>query len=222
MWNFKRDIFRSEMDSGVEIDLCFDTISPSAACFSCGEIEFDPFDSMVVRFIYEKPSNGTDLDIMVFYDNTGSIYDKDAVGFGQAPNGTKVPTDATPDGDAYLWWASDDVGTTGGTCVEAVVLGVKNFTDNVSIVGDIIDIPLRVGWYASRGDGNITIELVTYSGGTMSKVGTNIINTGGVVVDSQSTTKNVVSGTGQVTEIHSDLVGTVQYNKTTKSAILIA
>lgn len=221
MWNFKRDIFRSEMDAGVEIDLCFNSINPTAACFNCGDIVFDPFDSMVVRFTYTKPQNGSDLDIMVYYDNTGTAQDKDAVGYGQNPNSTKTPSDATPDGDAYLWWASDDVSSPAGPCVEAVVIGIKNFITNVTTVGNIIDIPLRVGWYNSRGDGNIGIELVTYSGGTMSKVGTNIINTGGVVVDIQTTTANVTSFPSQVTEVHSNLVGTVQYNKTTKAAILI-
>ena len=92
---------------------------------------FDPFDFMVVRFTYTKPADGTDLDIMVYYDGTGTIYDKDAVGFNQLPNATKIPTDATPDADAYLWWASDDVALPAGECVEAVVIGINTYESRV-------------------------------------------------------------------------------------------
>lgn len=182
---------------------------------------FDPFDFMVVRFTYTKPTDGTDLDIMVYYDGTGTIYDKDAVGFNQLPNATKIPTDATPDTDAYLWWASDDVALPAGECVEAVVVGLDNFNTSEIVIGDIINVYLRVGWYNMIGGGTVDIELQTYLGGTMSKVGTNIINTGGVLVDTQAKTATVTSGVGQVTEAHSDLVGSISYNKITKIATLV-
>jgi hypothetical protein len=54
----------------------------------------------------------------------------------------------------------------------------------------------------------------------MSKIGTNIINVGGVLVDNQVKQTVVTSGTGQVTEIKSDLAGVVSYNKITKTATL--
>lgn len=218
MWSFKRDMYRSETNYGILIDLCYGTTKEDAC--SCGVIEFNPFDYMVVRFVYTKPENGSDLDIMVYYDNTGTIQDKDAVGFGQNPNSFKTPSDLTPEGDSYLWWANDDVSSPNGICVEAVVIGVKNFVASAGTSVDILDIPLRVGWFGGRGDGDVTIELVTYSGGTMYKSGTDILNSGGTVVDIQSTTTNVTSGFGRVTEIHSNLVGTVQYNKITKTATL--
>ena len=183
-------------------------------------ISFNTFDFMVVRFTYTKPLDGTDLDIMVYYDGTGTIYDKDAVGFGQTPNATKVPTYATPDTDAYLWWASDDVSLPAGECVEAVVVGLNNFNTNETVSGDIINVFLRVGWFNAIGIGVLDIELKTYLGGTMSKVGTDIINTGGILVDTQTKTINITSGTGQVTEINSNLAGVISYNKVTKSAIL--
>jgi len=183
-------------------------------------ISFNPFDFMVVRFTYTKPLDGTDLDIMVYYDGTSTIHDKDAVGFNQIPNATKIPTDATPDTDAYLWWASDDVSLPAGECVEAVVVGLNNFNANETVTGDIINVFLRVGWFNAIGIGVLDVELKTYLGGTMSKVGTDIINTGGVLVDTQTKTINITSGTGQVTEINSNLAGVVSYNKVTKSAIL--
>ncbi len=226
MWNFKRDIFRTENGgNGFLMDLCYGATSVDAC--ECGEIIFAPFDTMVVRFIYNKPINGTDLDIMVYYDGTGTSQDMDAVGYGQSPNPLKTPTDSTPNDLAYLWWATDDVGITGGTCVEAVVIGVDNF---VSLSGASlpteIDAYLRVGWFATIGGGvdggKVHVELVTYSGGVMSLSGTNIINTGGITVDTQSTDVHIpFSGGGQVTEAHSTLVGRVRYNKITKTALLI-
>jgi hypothetical protein len=220
MWNFKKDIYRTENANGVLIDLCYDADNYAEAC-NCGDIVFDPFDTMVVRFGYTKPANGSDLDIMVYYDQTGTAQDLDAVGYNQNPNQFKTPTDATPNDLAYLWWATDDVSTPAGPCIEAVVIGVKNFTNNLTPTGTTLNIPLRVGWFGAMGDGDINIELVTYSGGVMSLSGTNIINTGGVVVDVQSTTANVTSFPGQVSLAHSNLVGTVQYNTITKTAVLI-
>lgn len=183
-------------------------------------IPLDPFDYMVVRFTYTKPEDGTDLDIMVYYDGTGTVYDKDAVGFNQVPNATKIPTDATPDSDAYLWWASDDASLPAGECVEAVVIGLDSFNTTETVSGDIINVFLRVGWFNTIGGGEVGVQLQTYLGGTMSKVGTDIINTGGVLIDDLTKTINITSGTGQVTEINSNLAGVVSYNKITKAAIL--
>ena len=182
----------------------------------------NPFDFMVVRFNYTKPLDGTDLDIMVYYDNTGTIYDKDAVGYGQGTiDDVKIPTNDTPDTDSYLWWASDDVSLPAGECVEAVVIGIDNFNTNETTIGTTIDTYLRVGWYQTIGIGTLDLELITYLGGTMSKVGTNIINTGGITASISTKTVNVTAGTGQVTEINSNLVGTVIYDKSLKTATLV-
>ena len=185
------------------------------------DIVFEPFDYLVVKFKYIKPTAGIDLDIMVYYDNTGTIYDNDAVGYGQTPDEIKIPTDTTPDTDAYLWWANDDVGLPNGECVEAVVIGVNKFIMENTVSGSIIQIPLRVGWFGSIGTGLVKVYLGAYLGGTMSKVGTDIINTGGVLAGIPQT-KNVTitSGTGQVTESFSDLIGTIYYDKVAKTATL--
>jgi len=185
------------------------------------DIVFNPFDHMVVNFKYTKPADGTDLDLMVYYDNTDSVYDLDAVGYNQAPNSVKVPTDATADADSYLWWANDDVSAPIGECIESVVIGIKNFTDNVVSTGSTVEIALRAGWFGSINSGDVTVELVTYLGGTMSQVGTSIINTGGVEVNNASKLVNVTSCCSQVTLVHSNLLGTVIYNKTSKTAILV-
>src|SRR5689334_15695833 len=128
MWNFKKNIYQTES-----------TV-----------IVFNPFDYMVVSFNYTSPTNGTDLDLMVYYTGTGTVWDGDAVGYNQIPNDVKIPTNATADTNAYLWWANDDVTSPG---VEAVVLGVKAFTDNVVVAGSTVDIALRAGWFNSIGTG---------------------------------------------------------------------
>ena len=166
-------------------------------------LEFAPFDHMVVRFIYTRPDDGRDLDIMVYLNNTGTVLDA----------------------DAYLWWADDDTGVGNGTNVEAVVLGLDNFVTNEIIVGNEVQVHLRTGWFNNRGTGDVTVELQTYLGGTMSKVGTNIVNTGGTLVGTQSKLVNVVTAptpeVNQISGAHSDLVGVVTYNKITKQATLI-
>lgn len=183
-------------------------------------IAFDPFDYMVVNFTYTKPTNGTDLDIMVYYDGTGTVWDLNAVGYNQVPDAVKIPTDATPDTDAYLWWANDDVSLPAGPCVEAVVIGTKEFVENVPVANTIIDIYLRAGWFNTLANGAVTVHLLTYLGGTMSKVGTNIINTGGVLVNDISKNIIVTSCCSQVTLGHSDLLGVVHYDKVNKTATL--
>ena len=188
-------------------------------------LEFAPFDHMVVRFIYTRPDDGRDLDIMVYLNNTGTVYDGDAVGYNQLPNAFKVPSNSTLDADAYLWWADDDTGVGNGTNVEGVVLGLDNFVTNEIIVGNEVQVHLRTGWFNNRGTGDVTVELQTYLGGTMSKVGTNIVNTGGTLVGTQSKLVNVVTAptpeVNQISGAHSDLVGVVTYNKITKQATLI-
>jgi len=184
-------------------------------------IVFDPFDHMAVRFTYTKPLDGRDLDIMVYYDGTGTVYDQDAVGYGQSPNEIKLPSDATPDADAYLWWASDDVTAPDGECVEAVVIGINKFNTDLTTNGSDINIYLRVGWFEEIGLQKIVdIELKTYLGGTMSIVGTNIINTGGTLVNNSPKSYTVTAGTGQVTLENSNLVGVITYNKANKTAVL--
>lgn len=199
MNNFQRNIFRS-----IDAEL----------------ITFSSFDHMVIRFIYTKPADGSDLDIMVYYDDTGTIYDKNAVGYNQLPNSIKIPTDATSDADSYLWWANDDAASPVGECIEAVVIGVNKFNTTELTAGTTINTYLRVGWYSAIGIGLLDLELKTYLGGTMSKLGTDIINTGGTLVDNQTKTVNIISGTGQVTEPHSDLIGVVIYDKINKTATL--
>lgn len=185
------------------------------------EVSFNAFDHMVIRFEYTRPLNGMDLDIMIFYRDTGTIYDLDAVGYGQGPNTRKVPFDGIADKDAYLWWAADDTRSPDGPCVEAVVLGVSNIITGNPTIADNIYIDLRLGWYRIKGTGDVRISLVTYLGGIMTQQGTNILNVGGTQVDSKSKDVVVTSAPNQVTLLHSDLVGTIVYNKTTKKATLI-
>ena len=201
MNNFKKNIYKQSVSDSIIFN--------------------DPFDHMVVRFNYTKPINGTDLDIMVYYANTSTIYDLDAVGYNQLPNNIKIPSNSTLDANSYLWWALDDFASPLGPCVEAVVIGINKFVNDVPVVSNYIDIELRAGWYGSMGNGNIEVSLTTYLGGVMSVSGTDIINTGGIPYPSKSKSAIITSENLQVTYSHSNLVGTIRYNKIDKTAILI-
>jgi hypothetical protein len=214
MNSFKRNIYKSSEDVAEDV------------------IEFTEFDYMVVRFNYTAPYNGTDLDLMIYYENTGVVgVDGNAVGFNQLPSSYRLPSDSTPDNDAYLWWASDDNNTPG---VEAVVVGVKNLVNNETIVNRYLDVKLRAGWFQAFGTstdgtaGDVLVTLNTYLGGSISKVGTNIVHssqTGGAGSDvtpiGNSKTVNISSGLSQVTLGHSTDVGTIRYDTLTGQAVLI-
>jgi hypothetical protein len=213
MNSFKRNIYKSSKDIVEDV------------------IEFTEFDYMVVRFSYTVPDNGTDLDLMIYYENTGVVgVDGNAVGFNQVPDSFKLPSDSTPDNDAYLWWASDDNLTPG---VEAVVIGVKNLVNNETLINRYLDIRLRAGWFQGYGTdegtaGDVLVTLSTYLGGSISKDGTNIVHssqTGGAGSDVTPTyntkTVNVSSGLFQVTLGHSTDVGIIRYDTLTGQAVLI-
>jgi hypothetical protein len=215
MNSFKRNIYKSSEDVAEDV------------------IEFTEFDYMVVRFNYTAPYNGTDLDLMIYYENTGVVgVDGNAVGFNQGTlDDIKVPTNSIPDNDAYLWWASDDNYTPG---VEAVVIGVKNLVNNETIVNRYLDIRLLAGWFQAFGTaidgtaGDVLVTLNTYLGGSISKVGTNIVHssqTGGAGSDvtpiGNSKMVNISSGLSLVTLGHSTDVGTIRYDTLTGQAVLI-
>ena len=203
MNNFKRNIYKTKSTS-----------IPSNA-------EFLPFDFMTIRFLYLSPSNGTNLDVMVYYENTGTIFDGDAVGSNQTPNDVKVPNNNTPDQEAYLWWGGDDVNITSGVSVEGVVINMKRLLTENLVTSRYIDIPLRLSWHDAKGSGTVSMYFSTYTGGTIVKSGTNFTVQNPISYASISRFNNLISAVGQATLLNSTLVGTIRYDTLTKQAVLI-
>lgn len=179
------------------------------------QIEVEEFDFMAVRYHWEQGA-GSDLDILVGFENTGTVHDQVYVGFGQG--NLTVPKDTEPESDAYLWWATDNTGAGG---YEGVLLGMKAFVDAFPNSTNIVEVSLYASWFGSPTTGDFSVELVTYKGGAMSKVGTDFVNTGGVQVSSNVLSVNTRIK-AQVPENVAGYykVGTLRYNKATASAVI--
>lgn len=174
--------------------------------------ELNPFDYLVVRYIWSETA-GRDLDTFTGFIATGTIYDNDWVGFGQGD--PKVPAGAT-DAAAYLFWASDN--TQSG--VEAVLMNLKQFVlDSVGIPSEI-QVRMNAVWWSQRLSGEVGVQLTTYLGGTMSKVGYDFVNTGGVQVDQVTLSTNVDKQSTSANIVNSKDVAIVRYNTVSKAATI--
>lgn len=183
------------------------------------DIVIGDFDFLVARFMWDYPQNGKDLDIQVQYENNGiSAVDGQYVGYGGLQN---VPSTVTGS-DSYLWWALDDTNSSGAPLgIEGVNININKFVADYPSTPEITQIGFYTVWYNTVGTGNFTLEVVTYKGGTMSKVGTNMVNTGGTIVSSDSRSLNTTILNQLHTPTSSFKAGTLQYNKTTKTAVLV-
>lgn len=177
-------------------------------------IVINNFDFMTVRYHWND-GDGQDLDILVGFENNGTSYDNQYVGYGH-PN--PVPVTATPVTDAYLCWGTDNTQVSG---YESVLIGMKKFVQENPSAPEIIEVALYAVWFqalSASDTGQFTVELVTFTGGTMSLVDKEFINTGG------TQDQSVIRGfkTRIVSQQHmpatSFKVGSVKYNKTTQSA----
>ena len=181
----------------------------------CGttDIPLDDFDYLVVRYGWQ-PAGGTDLDILVGYENNNTLSDNSYVGYGA--NNKLNP--GSSDNDAMLWWALDNTSNQG---VETVVIGIRNFINTYPNVGNIISVGIYASWFAALGTGDFSLSVVTYKGGTMIKQGTDLVNPTGVQVSSD--TRNLqtnVRTVGSPTAANYYKVGTLKYNKTSNTAVL--
>ncbi|WP_293303125.1 hypothetical protein [Pedobacter sp. UBA4863] len=180
-------------------------------------IIIDNFDFAVVRYIWEEEEE-EDLDILVGFEDTGTIYDDMYVGFASSESKHTVPVGVSPQSNSYLWWGGDNQGS--GT--EAVLISYKNFIRTLPLSSaNIVDIGLYAGWYRTPKYGNFNLSLVTYKGGTMVKDGTDFINTGGTIVNSEQVSLNTekVRQAGIISSYYK--IGVVRYNKITKMVELV-
>ncbi len=172
------------------------------------------FTFMAVYFKWLEGA-GTDLDIKVGFENTGTIYDKKYAGYNQIANmqnGYTLPANITPQTDAYLWWGSDSTGTAG---TESVLIGVQKFIADNPLSLNIVEIALYATWFGAPNSGIFTVELKTYLNGTMAKNGTVFENTGGTAPFTNSKTITTLNNKPNYYKI-----GIIKYNKTSNLAQL--
>lgn len=202
--------------------------SSSAFCLQ-SEINLSNFDYLVIRYIWET-GDGIDLDTFTGFENTGTSYDGDPlsrinwVGYAQNPvsgSPTGIPPDnrIIPQGSSipYLNWGTDN---TTGAGVEAILVNFAQFiTDNPS-TSNPIQIRMNAVWYNTLQSGDITVQITTYSGGTMSLVGTDFVNSGGSMVNNVSLPVNIGTQSTAAQIANSQDVAVVSYDITTSSATL--
>ncbi|MFI5136254.1 MAG: hypothetical protein ACHQIM_00415, partial [Sphingobacteriales bacterium] len=206
----------AEADLTMIIKLVYDVAGNSISYITRSSVAIaDDFDFMTVK--YQWDGGGTDLDIMVGFENNGTTDDGIYVGYGQ-PNAT-LPADTVPQTNAYLWWGSDNTTSAGS---EDVMVGIKQFVAAHTSLPDVMEVGLYAVWFGTPVTGDFTVELVTWKGGTMSQSGTDFINTAGTQVSSNTINANtLIQSQAQHTPANTYKVGTLQYNRVTLSAVIV-
>jgi hypothetical protein len=219
--NFSTDISggadgsHAEADLPAMIELTYHVASATVTyTTNTGQVDIPDFDFMTVRYHWNDGA-GSDLDILVGFENNQTPYDGTYVGFGQ-PNPT-VPQDAAPQAGAYLWWGSDNNSASG---YEGVLIGMKKFADDFPASPDEIEVGLYAVWYGTPLTGDFTVELVTYKGGTMGLSGTEFTNSGGAQVSAHTINANTQISNHLHTPGNAYKVGSVKYTKSTQSATI--
>ena len=205
----------AEADLTTIIKLVYDVATKNVTYTTAqGAILVNDFDFMSVKYHW-GPSGGTDLDIMVGFENTGTAYDGLYVGYGQGP--VTQPATANPPGSAYLWWAADNTTSSGD---EDVLIGMKQFVADFPDTPDTVEAGLYAVWYQPPITGDFTVELATYKDGTMSISGSDFVNTGGTQVSSNTVNCNTLIHNTSHTPSTSYKVGSIKYTRSTQSAII--
>lgn len=124
---------------------------------------FQDFDFALIRYIWNS-QGGKDLDTRTYI--TVPNRKENMVGW------SRMNSDAN-----YLSWNNDNT----GSGVEAVLVNLKELKKDFPGQKEF-KVLLRAFWYNTRVSGDLTVEVNTYKGGTMSKSGYDWVNTGGTLV----------------------------------------
>jgi hypothetical protein len=103
----------------------------------------------------------------------------------------------------YLYWGGDNT----GFGVESVYVDLTQFSSSATV-----SVTAKAWWYNIRNSGDMTLEIVAYSGGTMQKVGYGFVNNGGIQTNFTGINKNIMTLAGNCTP-NPDLIKTITYNK---------
>lgn len=176
------------------------------------------FDYAVVRYIWTS-AGGIDLDTRTaFIDFPDTLYNVKDLGWNRNGSGEHSlggSYTGPSESNYYMWWSGDNTGSSGA---ETVLINFNNIqTDFPSIVE--LSTRFRAFWYNHRVSGDISFEVTTYKGGTMSKSGFNFINTGGTQVTAFSQTYNLaLSGSD---DLDGENLGTMLFNTETNTATFV-
>ncbi|ABQ05086.1 DUF5977 domain-containing protein [Flavobacterium johnsoniae] len=142
-----------------------------------------PFDYMVIKYKW-APGAGVDLDTLTGLINTGiNSLDNIWVGYGLV---NEVPPNAIAQ-DSYIMWGGDITDLTG---TETCLVNFKKLKQAYSQLNDI-QVRMAGIWWKSKATGNIDVEITTFLGGTMTKIGKDIINNDGQQIQQLNFSKNI-------------------------------
>ncbi|MTH18283.1 DUF5977 domain-containing protein [Flavobacterium sp. LC2016-01] len=143
------------------------------------------FDYMVIKYKWALGA-GNDLDTFTGFVNTGiTNLDNKWVGFGQE---SELPHNVNAAAqDAFIMWGGDMTDITG---TETCMVNFKKVKEAYSNLNDI-QVRMAGVWWNSKNTGNIDVEITTFLGGTMTKVGKDIINDDGEQIQQLNFSKNI-------------------------------
>ncbi|MCD9575446.1 DUF5977 domain-containing protein [Flavobacterium soyae] len=142
-----------------------------------------PFDYMVIKYRWALGA-GSDLDTFTGFVNTGiDTLDNQWVGYGLK---NELPLNAAAQ-DSYIMWGGDITDLTG---TETCLINFKKVKEVYSNLNNI-QVRMAAVWWSSKATGNIDVEITTFHGGTMEKVGKDIINNNGEQIQQLNFSKNI-------------------------------
>ncbi|PWK72914.1 hypothetical protein LX99_04244 [Mucilaginibacter oryzae] len=204
----------NEADLTTIIRLVYDVATRTVSYTTRGPVQLQDFDYMTVRYHWDQGA-GTDLDILVGFENNGTTIDNHYVGFGQ--DSITIPANADPQDQAYLWWALDNRGDSG---YEAALIGMKKFVEDFPAAPGTIEVGIYAVWYHPPGTGNFTVQLNTYKGGQITQSGNDFVYTGGNAVFSDTYPVSTQINNNLHSPASAYKVGVLKYNKATLSALI--
>lgn len=156
----------------------------NASCVIEPTTELMPFDYMIIKYKWALGA-GKDLDTFTGFINTGTEWDNKYMGYGHGFGNSLVGNNSTT--DPYMLWAGDNTSDNG---IETCLVNFTKITTDYPVL-KTVQVRMAAAWYARKESGDIDIEVTTYQGGTMSKVGYDITSKGGTQMQQLVFSKNV-------------------------------
>ncbi len=167
-----------------------------------------PFQYAVVRYTWNEFS-GENFNMRTGIIDTNSPLDGQEVGWLR-----NMTIGSGPTPNFYLEWAGDNISEQG---VEAVLVNFIKLSQDLPSESEF-KVRLRGLFTGTLLTGDIQIELVTYSGGVMQKVGTDFVNVGGSEVGRITISKTLTTESSIDTD--GEDLGEITYFPSTGTALL--
>lgn len=171
--------------------------------------ELQAFDYCVVTYSW-LDTDGVSLDVFGGGRNTASQFDDRWV--GRNASYQQLPYNYPPQ-DAFYAWTRNNLGTG-----QSILFNFKRICE-YGLTNNIIEMVTSAVWNLLR-DGNVTMRIKTYLGGTMTTGAVEFLNSGGTLVQ-DLTLSNVVTAQGSNgQQYYAENVAVIRYNQSTLKATI--